>query len=85
MRSITPTLHEGAHLVMLGANQDQYDLLPASVDASGLILTEWVPSQEELQSLFCGGRIRLWQYTFNMPFQPVALDVVEPENIVEES
>lgn len=85
MRSITPTLHEGAHLVILAVAQDQYDALAASVDDNGLTLTEWVPSAEELQRLFCGGHVRLWTHTFGQKFQPVSLEVIEPESVVEES
>jgi len=55
------------------------------MDDQGLIMTEWQLSAEELQMLFCGGHIRLWTYTFNTPFQPVTLDVVEPDDVVEES
>ena len=85
MRSVTPTLHEGAHLVILAATQPEYDALVASVDDQGLTLTEWVPSAEELQRLFCGGHLYLWTQTFNAPFQPVSLEVVEPEAVVDES
>lgn len=60
MNAIKPHLHEGAHLVVFGANQPQYAPLPASVDASGLVMTEWEPSADELKMLFTGGCIRLW-------------------------
>lgn len=63
MNPVSPThLHDGGKLVIFGEHQPQYIPLPASVDASGLVMTEWVPSAEELSMLFTGGRIRLWTW-----------------------
>ena len=60
MTSVEPALHEGAVRVTFGKGQPQYDPLPASVDANGLVMTEWELSAEELDALCTGGRIRLW-------------------------
>ena len=79
MTPVEPTLHEGAKLVMFAKDQPEYLPLPASVDASGCVMTEWEPTAEELDRLLCGGRVRLWIYTFGHRLQPVMLDVVDPE------
>lgn len=71
-------MHEGARLVVFAKDQPQYASLPAAVDGNGLVLTEWEPTAEELDRLLCGGRVRLWTHTFNHPFQPVNLEIIEP-------
>lgn len=77
MKPVTPVApHDGAALIVLGANQPQYDPLPAAIDGNGLVLTEWEFSAEELAAILAGGRLRLWTYTFGSPFQPVHLEIV---------
>ncbi len=93
MTPVEPTLHEGAHLCVFGTRQqDDYIPLPASVDDNGLVMSEWQPSNDELQRLLCGGRIRLWVWTFEKnigtpeaPLQPVRVEVVDPTAVIHES
>ena len=86
MTPVTPSqLHEGAELKMIAESQDQYVTLPASVSPDGLIMSEWEPSQDELLNLMSGGRVRLWQYTLGQPMQPIAIEVIEPVEEMEES
>jgi len=77
MKPITPALHQNGRLVVFAKDQPEYDPLPASVDAEGLVMTEWELTAEELATIVNGGRIRLWVYTFNRALQPVMLEVVE--------
>jgi hypothetical protein len=86
MNAVDPNIPEGSRLVIYAKDQLEYDPLPASVDASGVVTTEWEPSEEELHRLLCGGRLRLRVLTFGSPLQPVALDVLAPEcGIAKES
>lgn len=79
MIPVKPTLHDGAKLVVFAKDQPEYIPLPASIDSSGLVMTEWEPTAEELDKLFTGGRIRLWIHTFGNPLQPVRIEVTHPE------
>ena len=85
MTPVQPPLHDGAELIQIAEAQDEYVTLPASVDAAGLVMTEWELTAEELAILRCGGRIRLWCHTFGNPLQPVALEAVMPEGVMKES
>ena len=85
MIPVEPSLHEGADLIHIAEEQDEYTTLPASVDADGLVMTEWELTEEELMTLTCGGRIRLWIHTFGNPLQPVRLETVAPERTEKES
>jgi len=86
MTPVEPTvLHEGARLVVFAKDQPEYLPLPASVDASGLVMTEWEPTADELDALLSGGRIRIWLYTFNHPLQPIQVEVAPPECGMRES
>lgn len=60
MIPVEPVLHEGAHLVVFGKDQPEYIPLPASVDDAGLVMTEWVPTADDLKVLSTGGKVRLW-------------------------
>jgi hypothetical protein len=79
MRPVEPRSRQGARLVLFAKDQPQYMPLPASVDANGLVMTEWEPTAEELEALLTGGRIRIWVHTFNHPLQPLSVDVVAPD------
>lgn len=79
MTPVEPSIHEGAKLVTFAKDQPQYIPLPASVDAHGVVMTEWEPTEEELDRLLSGGRIRLWVHTFGNPLQPVRVEAIEPE------
>jgi hypothetical protein len=69
--------HLNARRVIFAVQQPEYDPLPASVDASGVVMTEWEFSAEDLARVLEGGRLRLWLYTHNRPLQPVMLEVVQ--------
>jgi len=82
MKPVEPTVHENATLVIFAKDQPPYIPLPASVDANGLVMTEWELSEEEANLLFMGGRIRLWIHGTEVqngrPLTPVSLHVIEP-------
>jgi hypothetical protein len=78
MKPIPPKeVHPGAVPIVFARDQPQYDPLPAAVDSSGLVMTEWELTAEDLARVLAGGRIRLWVWTFCRPLQPLALEVVE--------
>lgn len=88
MTPVEPTtLHDGARLVIFAKDQPEYTPLPASVDADGVVMTEWEPTADELAALFTGGRVRIWAHTLNKtpedwrrrPLQPVRVEVAAPE------
>lgn len=92
MTPVEPMLHEGATLIVFAKDQPQYIPLPASVDADGVVMTEWEPTAEELNRLLCGGRIRLWLHravgvetcprcSADVPrlLNPMNIEVLEPE------
>ena len=86
MIPVHPTEREGARLVLFGVNQqDDYFPLIASVDDDGVVMTEWLPSAEELQLLASGCRVRMWVHTGGDPLQPVSLQVAGSSNPVKES
>lgn len=79
MTPVEPTtLPDGGRLVIFAKDQPQYAPLPASLDADGLVMTEWEPTEEELDALAMGGRIRIWLHTFNRPLQPIRVEVAPP-------
>lgn len=69
--------HQNGRLVTFAVNQPAYELLPASIDPGGIVMTEWELGAEDLARILNGGRVRLWVYTFGQPLQPVMLEVVE--------
>lgn len=73
---VPPVGHEGSRFFEIGLGQSQYDILPGYVDGAGLVMSEWELEPEERAALLAGGRIRLWTSTFNVPLQPVQLEVV---------
>lgn len=77
MKPIAPTPHAGAAPLVFAVNQPEYDPVPAAMDMTGLVLTEWELSAEDLAKVLNGGRVRLWIWTFRHPLQPVRLEVVE--------
>lgn len=60
MHPVEPPLHDNAIHVTFAQNQPEYDRLPASVDAQGTVMTEWLPSAEDLANLMNGGHVRIW-------------------------
>lgn len=83
MRPVEPSLHEGAYLIIFAKNQPPYKPLPASVDESGTIMTEWEFSAEDLQRIMTGSRLRLWLMGMDLekPLTPIKLELVDsPES-----
>lgn len=85
MTPVAPTVPEGSRLVVYAKDQQEYDPLPASVDGDGVVTTEWELSDDERWAIFAGARVRLSAMTFGMPLQPVRLEVLEPDCVVNES
>lgn len=85
MKAVEPTLQAGTRLVAYAEDQSEYETLPALVDENGVVMTEWVLTEDEVQRMVCGGRLRLWIHTFKSPLQPIRLEVVEPEMAAKES
>lgn len=76
-----PIEFKGANVVF-AADQPEYLPLPAMRvpnDPSGLIITKWQLSPEELEEINKTGTIHLSVMTFNKPLQPVLLTVGLPE------
>jgi hypothetical protein len=85
MTPVEPRLYDGQRRIVFAKDQPEYIPLPASVDADGVVMTEWEPTAEELQRLLCGGRIRLFTHTFGQPLQPMSVEAIEPECGMRES
>jgi hypothetical protein len=80
MKPIEPAgMHVGARRVVYPGRKPSVIDLPAAVDDTGLVLTEWELGAEDLARLLRGGTIRLWLHTHGKPLQPVALETTEPE------
>lgn len=75
MRPVEPPEIQDTQAVVFAKNQPEYLPLPSRVYEDGTVVTEWEPSDEELERLKIGGRIRLTVLTFNRPLQPVILEV----------
>lgn len=86
MRPVKPsTIPEGTQLVIFAKNQPEYIPLPAAMSAEGIVMTEWVLTEEEWDRVLAGGRVRLWIQTTTGSIQPVKLEVAEPECGARES
>jgi hypothetical protein len=71
-----PTFNEpGFERVVLAKDQPEYNPLPIMRNAEGVVISEWMPTAEELAGLVAGRPLRLMMLTFNHPFQPVLLTV----------
>lgn len=82
MKPVTPVLHEHAHRVVFGETQKElYYALPASVDNTGTVMTEWTLSAEDLACVLNGGRLRLWVMGTDVhkgrPMTPLHLEAVD--------
>ena len=85
MMPVEPIIPEGSRRVVYAEHQSEYIPLPAAVDPEGVVLTEWQLTDEELDMLLCGGRIRLYVHTFGAPLQPVMIEATAPGIELEES
>lgn len=79
-KDLTPS-QEG-RLIVYAEHQAEYTPLPTYQFDDGRVYSEWSPTPEEvalLMSALATGepvKIRLWQWTFGQPLQPVLLEVV---------
>lgn len=67
-----PINFKGANVVF-GANQPEYQSLPAKKKENGEIWTCWELSPEEIKTIQETGKVWLSVLTFNQPLQPVLL------------
>jgi hypothetical protein len=80
MRAIEPTVvHSDARRVTFTGQKPHVSDLPATMNDSGLVLTEWMLSAEDLARLLRGGTVRLWVHLGKARFPPVKMETVEPE------
>ncbi len=76
-----PPPASGQFKVIIAEHQPEYTPIPAIVDRqSGWVCTEWALTTEEMAQLLAGGRVRLWTLTKGQPFQPIAPEIVGPED-----
>jgi len=64
-------------LTLYAANQAHlgYEPLPSIKTPDGKVVSQWIPTAEELAHLVAGEPITLIMWTFNRPLQPVCLMV----------
>lgn len=78
-----PCKFDGANVVF-GAAQPEYIPLPAQVNPkSGVVLTCWKLTPEEVKKVQETGVIWVEMLTFNQPLQPIRLDVDKPDICAE--
>ena len=70
-----PVEFKGANIVF-GANQKEYQPLPALRTPDGQVITCWKFTDEEIERLVKNKCIYLQQLTFNNPLQPI-LPIIE--------
>jgi hypothetical protein len=68
--------HFGGHLVDIP--------LPASIDDDGLMMVDYLTTEDDRDRLLCGGRVRLWLYMHGA-LRPIVLETMDPEITVRES
>lgn len=66
----------GGESVVFGANQPEYEPLPALRFQDGRVRMEFAPSEAERAAIGRGENIRLWQWTRGA-LQPVLLEVTD--------
>jgi hypothetical protein len=69
----------GAVSILYAKDQPEYRPLPAVLmtDEPQMVVTEWVPSTDELVALINGGRLRINVLTFGKPLQPFLVEVTK--------
>ena len=74
-----PSIPYGWDQVTFAENQPEYLSLPAAVSPcdTKIVMTEWIPSVEDLEKILSGGKIRAKQLTFNNPLQPLRVEVID--------
>lgn len=73
---VPPVTPAGAQRITFAARQMEYEVLPATVDRDGVVMTEWMFTAQDLAVILEGGRLRMWTVTGGEPFHPVQFEVV---------
>lgn len=60
---------------VIAKDQPEYQPLPALVTRDGRVISQWKPTQSELEALFRGQPITLVIHTFLQPLQPIQIEV----------
>ncbi len=63
--------------IIYAKDQPEYGKLPSlrSADDKKVVLTRWVPTEDEREHISNGADIYLFCWTFGNPLQPVAIEV----------
>lgn len=68
-------LPPGTRRVTYAEDQPEYRALPSLRIPDGRVVSQWLPSAEELALLLDGAAVTLVTHTFNQPLQPIILTV----------
>jgi hypothetical protein len=70
-------LPDNTAFTVYGANQAHLDYqpLPSLKTPDGKVVSQWKPTEDELQRLIAGEPLTLIVWTFNRPLQPLCLAV----------
>ena len=73
------TVPKGWDAITFAEDQKEYQSLPAAVsrDPTRTVMSEWIPTSEELELILNGGKIRVRQLTYFNMLQPIFVDVIE--------
>lgn len=63
--------------VVYAKDQPEYKPLAVIRNSRGVLLSRWTPTDREREAIAAGADILLFNWTFNQPLQPVAMEVVE--------
>lgn len=74
-----PLNFDGANVVF-GANQPEYQPLPAHINEYGDVLTCWELSDEDIKAITENRCIWVGQLTFNQPLQPILVSATRYTN-----
>jgi len=74
MVPVEPTTGIGSP-VIYAKDQPEYLPLPARKTVDGDVITEWSLTEEERDRVARGENIRLTLLTFNLPLQPIRLEI----------
>lgn len=72
-----PIKFDGANVVF-GAEQPEYEPMPARLTDDGVVISCWELTPEELEQVKKTGQIWLSMLTFFQPLQPVSMAVEKP-------
>ena len=89
MKPIQPPEIEGTKATVFGVGQPEYLPLPARVNRSGRVITEWELDTADHMAVAAAGpdidiRVRVHQLTGNGPLQPLRVELVIVPNKPEE-